>query len=148
MRKVGIRREGTGEGSANLAEDLVKRENFDHGFAEEDWEAAKAEAGQAMIAAAARRSVIAYSDLVAEIATLSLEPQSPQLAQMLGEISTAEHEAGRGMLTVVVVHKHRDQIPGPGFFEPARTLGHETRDREAFWIGELNKVYRASGCGE
>ena len=47
------------------------------------------------------------------------------------------------MLTVVVVHKHGDQMPGPGFFQLARTLGHDTRDREAFWIGELDKVYRA-----
>ena len=113
----------------------MKRENFDHGFAEEAWEAAKAEACQAMIAVAARRRVIAYSDLVAEIRSLDLEPQSDHLAHMLGEISTAEYEAGRGMLTVVVVHKHGDQMPGPGFFQLAPTLGHDRRDGEAFWIG-------------
>lgn len=56
---------------------------------------------------------------------------------MLGEVSTAEHEAGRGMLSKVVVHKHGDQKPGPGFFQLARPMGHETKDREVFWMGEL-----------
>ena len=49
-----------------------------------------------MIAVAARQGVIYYSDLVAEIRSIDLEPQSPQLAHILGEISTEEHEAGRG----------------------------------------------------
>ena len=66
---------------------------------------------------------------------------------MLGEISTGEHEAGREVLTVVVVHKHGDQIPGPGFFELVRSLGHDTRDREAFWIGELHHAYHAWQAG-
>lgn len=65
------------------------------------------------------RRVIAYSDLVGEIRTLDLEPQGDRLAHMLGE--PGENGTGRGMLTVVVVHKHGDQMPGPGFF-PARTL--------------------------
>ena len=43
----------------------MKQENFDHGFPERAWEAARAEARQTMIAVAARRRVIAYSDLVA-----------------------------------------------------------------------------------
>ena len=125
----------------------MKRENFDHGFAEEAWEAARAEARQAMIAVAARRRVIAYSDLVVEIRSLDVEPQGDPLAHLLGEISTAEHEAGRGMLTVVAVHKQGDQMPGPGFFQLARSLGHDTKDREAFWIGELDKVYGAWSAG-
>ena len=122
----------------------MKRENFEHGFGAEAWEAAKEEARAAMLAVAERRCVIAYSDLVAEIRSIELEPQSDQLAHMLWEISTAEHEAGRGMLTVVVVHKQGDQMPGQGFFKLARSLGHDIRDREAFWIGELEKVYGAS----
>lgn len=121
----------------------MKRENFDHGYPQEAWEATKAEARQAMIAVATCRRVIPYSDLVAEIRTLDLKPQGDPLAHMLGEISTAEHEVGRGMLTVVVVHKHGDQMPGPGFFQLARELGHDAKDWEAFWIGELEKVYGA-----
>ena len=126
----------------------MKREKFDHGFQQEAWEAAKGEARRAMIAVAARESVIYYSDLVAEIRSIDLEPQSTHLAHMLGEISTEEHEAGRGMLTVVVVHKGGDHMPGPGFFELARSLGHDTRDREAFWVGELAKAHRLWSCAE
>ena len=125
----------------------MQRTNFDHGFPEETWEAARAEAREAMVAVAIRSSVIAYSDLVAEIRSLDLEPQGEYLAHMLGEIPTNEHEAGRGMLTVVVVHKHGDQMPGQGFFQLARSLGHGTRDREPFWNGELHKVYRAWQAG-
>ena len=67
----------------------MKRENIDHGYAEEAWEAAGAEARQAMIAVAARRRLIAYSDLVAERRSLDLEPQSDHLAHMLGETRRA-----------------------------------------------------------
>lgn len=60
---------------------------------------------------------------------------------MLGEISTEEHEAGRGLLTVVVVHKAGDQKPGPGFFKLAQSLGCNTTDRVQFWTNELRKVF-------
>ena len=92
---------------------MIRSGKFDHGFPGSVWEAAKAEAREAMIAVAKQQSVIFYSDLVAEISSCDLEPQSPQLAHMLGEVSTAEHSAGRGMLTVVVVHKSGDQCLVP-----------------------------------
>ena len=125
----------------------MKRESFDHGYAEKAWEVAKAEARDAMVAVAGRRRPIAYSDLVAGIRSVDLEPQDDRLAHLLGEISTAEHAAGGGMLTVVVLRKHGDQMPGAGFFELARSLGHDTKDREAFWNAELEKVYGAWSPG-
>ena len=125
----------------------MKRDDFDHGYPQEAWEAARAEARDAMVSVAARRCLIAYSELVAEIRSLDFEPQEDRLAHLLGEISTAEHEAGRGMLTVLVVHKQGDQMPGAGFFELARSLGHDTTDREAFWIAELEKVYGVWSAG-
>ena len=115
----------------------MQREHYDHGFAPADREAARAAARQAMIGAARRAGQIAYSDLVAEIRAVDLEPQSPQLARPLGETATDEHAAGRGMLSVVVVHNAGDGMRGSGFFELAETLGHDTRDRVAFWVGEL-----------
>jgi len=52
------------------------------------------------------------------------------------------------MLSVVVVYKHGEQMPGPGFFELARSLGHQFRDETQFWIEELRRVYRVwSGQG-
>ncbi|MDE0693179.1 MAG: hypothetical protein OXI55_13195 [Gammaproteobacteria bacterium] len=126
--------------------DRMKRENYDHGFPESAWEAAKAEARSSMIAAASRQGFVTYSGLVAQIESLELAPQSTQLGHLLGEISTAEHDAGRGMLTVVVVHKHGDHMPGPGFFRLARSLGYEVQDRETLWLEQLEKVHR-TWCG-
>ena len=79
--------------------------------------------------------MIVYSDLVAGIRSLDIEPQDDRLSHLLGEISTAEHAVGRGMLAVVVVHKHGDRMPGAGLFQLARGFGHETKEREALWMG-------------
>lgn len=99
----------------------MRRESCEHGFLSEEWEAAKEEARQALIAVAERRRVIAYSDLVAEIRSLDLEPQSDHFAQMLGRNLDGRSKRRRGVLTVVVVHEQGDQTPGPGFFHSART---------------------------
>ncbi len=60
---------------------------------------------------------------------------------MLGEISEEEDKAGRGMLTVIVVHKHGDMEPGRGFFDLAKSLGHKWSDKTAFWVKEIKKVH-------
>lgn len=60
---------------------------------------------------------------------------------MLDEISDEEDQAGRGMLSVIVVHKSGDQKPGSGFFKLAKKLGRETSDTDKCWIEELNRVY-------
>ena len=117
------------------------REGFKHGFSENQWTAAKEEARQAMIAAAQSEGVIAYSDLVQKITSCSLEPNGAALAHMLGEVSSEEDEEGRGLLTVVVVHKTGDMRPGPGFFRLARSRGRHIMDEEQFWIEELRNVY-------
>jgi hypothetical protein len=62
---------------------------------------------------------------------------------MLGEISADEDAAGRGMLSVIVVHKSGDMQPGPGFFELARDLGRDTSDILVCWITELKKAHAA-----
>jgi hypothetical protein len=41
----------------------------------------------------------------------------------------------------LVVHKHGDMQPGPGFFELARELGQETPDIVKFWIEEVKRVF-------
>ncbi len=119
------------------------REGFKHGFSDEQWFAAKEEARQAMIAVAQSKSLIAYSDLVRKIQSCVLEPNGAPLAHMLGEISSEEDEEGRGLLTVVVVHKTGDMQPGPGFFRLARSRGRHVVDDEHFWIEELRNVYDA-----
>lgn len=117
------------------------RENMRHGFPERDWEAAKAEARQMMIERAKVRGMIPYSDLVKGIGRIKIEAHDHRLFHMLGEISSEEDEAGRGLLTVLVVHKAGDMQPGPGFFELAKSRGRNTRDILKCWVDELRTVH-------
>lgn len=118
------------------------RENFNHGFDQSAWEAAKAQARDVMIRRARVRGMIPYSDLVREVTAIRMEPHDPRLFHFLGEIASEEDEAGRGMLTVVVVHKAGDMQPGPGFFELANHLGRDTSDILRCWVDELKRVHK------
>ncbi len=112
-----------------------------YGYQLTDWNNAKKEMKQILIDRARVRGMIPYSELVEKVKTIDFEPWSAALASMLGEISTEEDTAGRGMLTVIVVHKYADMQPGPGFFELADELGRETSDILKCWIEELRKVH-------
>ncbi len=105
------------------------------------WEAAKAEAKAIMIERARTRGLIPYSDLVSQITSLKFQAHDLHLFRFLDEISSEEDSAGRGLLTVIVVHKAGDMKPGPGFFELAKSRGRETRDLLRCWITELNCVH-------
>ena len=115
--------------------------NVEHGFSKSEWEAAKEEARAAMITRAKKRGMLTYSELVNKIDAITLEPHDLRLFHMLGEISAEEDAAGRGMLTVLVVHKTGDMEPGKGFYELAKTLNKKISDPTSFWIKELHKVH-------
>jgi hypothetical protein len=113
------------------------------GFEEAHWESAKAEAKLVLSDCAKRRQMIPYSEFVGRVRSISLQAHDPRLAHFLEEISTEEHAAGRGMLTALVVHKHGDQRPGPGFFDLANRLGRNTDDIDKCWIEEVSRVFSA-----
>ena len=113
------------------------------GFDEQSWEAAKAEAKELLSACARQRQMIPYSEFVARVHSIHLDADDSRLARFLDEISTEESAAGRGMLTALVVHKRGDLQPGPGFFDLARRLGHNTSDVVKFWIEEVKRVFAA-----
>jgi len=117
------------------------RDKLRHGFPEADWDGAKGEARAIMIERAKVRGMIPYSDLVKKITRIKIEAHDTRLFHMLGEISSEEDEHGRGMLTVVVVHRHGDMQPGPGFFELAQSLGRDTQDILKCWVDELHRVH-------
>ena len=94
-----------------------------------------------MISQAKKQNTISYSELVDQLTTIDLEAHDTRLGTLLGEISTREDNEGRGMLSVIVVHKTGDMQPGPGFFELASELGRDTSDIEECWIEELNNVF-------
>lgn len=112
-----------------------------YGFTAAQWAAGLAEMRTVLIEHAKRRAMVPYSTLVAQVQSVALEPHSSALAAMLGEISESEDAAGRGMLSVIVVHKHGDMEPGAGFYDLAERLGKQTSDRMAFWVDELHRVH-------
>jgi len=117
------------------------RKQYDHGFSEQSWSAAKAEAKRILGEIARRRQMITYSDLVRSISQIALEPHDSRLFHFLGEISSEEDAAGRGMLTALVVHKAGDMEPGPGFFELAKSLGRDVTNPMECWVKEMHRVH-------
>jgi hypothetical protein len=120
---------------------MLGKKDFDHGFAQSDWDAAKEEARVIMIRRARARSTISYSELVSQIRSIRLDPHDARLDHFLGQISSEEDSEGRGMLTVLVVHKSGDLEPGRGFYELAGSLDRDVSDRERCWAEELKLVY-------
>lgn len=105
------------------------------------WDEAKKQAKKVLIEEArSKRGLISYTELVSKVSALRLDPHDSRLGQLLGEISTEENSKGRGLLTVLVVHKTGDQQPGQQFFQLAKSLGRNFSDQITFWIEERGKV--------
>ena len=117
------------------------QDQFHHGFPPKAWKAAKAEAKAILKDVARRKNVIAYSHLAEMISNVQVEAHDRRFFHFLGEVSSEEDEKGRGLLTVLVVHKTGDMKPGPGFFELAEGRGRDVSDLEKCWVDELNAVY-------
>ena len=114
--------------------------NMKYGYLLRDLVKTKREIQNILIDIAKKKDTIFYSELVRKILIISIEANSYALATMLGEISTAEDAAGRGMLSVIVVRKENHR-PGKGFFELAKILGRDVSDKEKFWVNEVKRVY-------
>jgi molybdopterin synthase catalytic subunit len=110
-------------------------------FAQVDWDAAKHEARSVLVERAKVRGMIPYSELAGKIQAIHLEAHDQRLFDLIGQVSSEEDAAGRGMLSVIVVHKSGDMQPGPGFFELAKQLGRDTSDILRCWVDELKRVH-------
>lgn len=118
---------------------IVKGETY--GYSVETWECAKLEATRAIVREArAYGKPISYSDLAQQIISIHFGPHEHIFHLMLGQISEEEDAAGRGMLSVLVVHKGGNGMPGEGFWDLARRLGRDTRDKVVFWAKETQEV--------
>ena len=104
------------------------------------WETAKAEVRAILVDVARKRDLITYAGLVVSLRTVRLRPHDPAVARLLREVSTDDHERGRGMRSALVVFRAGGR-PGAGFFSLARELGMDISDRDAFWRRELARVY-------
>jgi hypothetical protein len=88
-------------------------------------------------------SLVAYSDLAAQLTTRMVRPEF--MDRPLGSISkqTATETGGRIMLSALVVSKETLE-PGAGFYRLARELGMlESRDHGhelEFWLEQLKRI--------
>lgn len=111
------------------------------GYTAAQWDAAKEEMRAVLIDRARNERTVSYTELTGKVHTIHFSPDDAAFHQMLDEISREEDAAGRGMLSVIVVHKAGDMMPGPGFFTLGKKLGRDTSDREKCWADELRRVY-------
>src|SRR4051794_17715474 len=91
------------------------------GYSRETWDAAKKEARARLVEIAKKRELIGYKELTEHIRSVGFDYHGPIFRKFLGQLSTEDDAAGKGMLTAVVVHKS-DGLPGPGFFKLAKQL--------------------------
>ncbi len=115
-----------------------------HGFDDDLWEQAKAEAKQILGDRARVRGTMTYSELARRIQSINFEAGDSRFNRwLLRDVSVEEDRDGRGMLTVIVVRQDGDMDPGPGFFDLARELERVVFEPTAFWLAELNAVHDA-----
>ncbi len=128
------------------------------GYTSEDIERAVEEVRRILIGVARdrRREGITYSELTEKMTTISVDPYSALLNDILGEVSEEGHLNGDGMLSVLVHYKDPDKglWPGPGFFNLAtKHLGYDLPDdvsKVAFWVEKRQEVldrWRRPGRG-
>ena len=86
-----------------------------------------------LVAVAARGDTVTYDQLRAE---LGLEGD---LVPVLRALAVAEDDAGRGLLTAVVVRADTRR-PGAGWFRLAAERGREIGDADAAWRRERERL--------
>jgi hypothetical protein len=111
------------------------------GFTTAEWDQGKSEMTQILQAVAADRAMIPYGELSNRTKSIRIDAHSEAMGYMLGEISAEEDARGRGMLSVIVVHRIGDMEPGHGFYELAGKLGRNSSDKVKLWVSELHKVH-------
>ena len=95
-----------------------------------------------LIDTARKKICITYSE-VGSLINLDMNESLDRnkLAYIIGEISKAEHNEGRPMLSALVVHKD-NKICGVGFFKLAKELGLHTYKEDIEFLGkECKKLY-------
>jgi hypothetical protein len=94
----------------------------------------------------ARREDVTTYSAIAPLACLDMSnaDHRQQIGEILGEISSAEHRAGRPLLSAVVILDGLN-VPGKGFFTLARELGlykpRKVHDDILFFADELRRVH-------
>jgi hypothetical protein len=131
-----------------MAFDRERFMRITYGHATSEWESTREWLLRRLHRVARDRAMITYSDLANDMAragVLRLEPHSSAMAGLLGQVNLLEHEAGRPLISALVIHKGGDLEPGSGFWEFAKDLGIDpgasADGRLVFWTRELERCY-------
>jgi hypothetical protein len=97
-----------------------------------------------LLGAAQHRGLVSYAEISDILESVSTAQEvMPDVGDLLRAISEDEHDAGRPMLTALVVTGKG--IPGDLFFALARSLGRlasaEPGEEMKFWMAEERRVY-------
>jgi hypothetical protein len=111
------------------------------GFTASEWSTLKEEVFEILKGIAAQRRMITYGEIASEIRGAKFDAYDKRLWDLIGDVGIDEVEAGRGLLCVLVVHKHGDMEPGNGFFELAARYGRSLRDQTKCFIEEVKRVH-------
>lgn len=95
-----------------------------------------------LVEVAKQRSTITYGELLDRLPLPVRSAAEGDLAPILRAISVAEDDAGRALLTAVVVREN-DGLPGAGWFRLAAERGRDVSDRGVAWAAEVARVHRA-----
>lgn len=103
------------------------------------WVRATEELERVLEVAAREQRLITYTDVVAEITALSLDPRSPELAKLLCERIITDVNSDQPLLSSIVIGR-RTNRPGKGYFQFVRRY-FRIEDDEVFWLGEVDSVH-------
>lgn len=93
------------------------------------WATAVDEIYDLLVAVARGQGRTTYGDLVHDVRSIHLEPDSRAFHAMLGDVSRRSFDDGGPLLSAIVVLKD-EQRPGGGFYELARQLGFDVAEDE------------------
>ena len=95
-----------------------------------------------LLGVARARSYTTYGDISPLVGLNMEEPNDRnEMSKLLEKIARHEQQAGRPMLTAVVIRADKN-LPGDGFFDIASEFGRfNGKDRLRFWIDALNEVH-------
>jgi len=113
-----------------------------YGFPAGAWEVAKAQAEDALAAAARSRSTITYAGLCERVTAVRLRPYSFALVAFLDEVCTEQDER-LGIVSASLVVRKDTGLPGDGYFRHATLSGRRFDSPEDYWRAEVDKVYAA-----
>lgn len=111
-----------------------------------DWGMALEELEMILQKTARRSSLITYGELTPQISSISMVPNSPELASLLCRRQVLDSEGSLPLSTSLVVGQ-RTGRPGRGFFALAAAY-FRFQDPEVFWLEEVSSCHASTGASK